>query len=749
MKKNTHLFLYLFILISISLMTHFQPVLCKPLGSFLNTFEICKNPIIISKDNLRKIIASKDFDKGKIIRLCALVDPISFSEKQLQNLGWKVINRLGEIVTLQGNEQTASYLSSVSGICYVKTPLQIPLVSACMDSVRKMTKVDLVNGTLPSNLGTSFSGKNVLVGMVETEFDTHHPAFLDAQGKTRFIAIWDQEDTVKNHNGLSYGRIEWGQELNSDSMFAINGEFHGTLMTSYAAGSDKTYPYYGVAPEATIIGVKYTDANTEADVINGLTWIFHVADSLKVPCVANLSIGMGPGPHDGTSLVDRTIDKLSTPGHVVVGAIGNDGVNQTHISFSLSGNQAKGTFIEATVVSQTNPPRALAYSGADLWGDSGKVFSATYYILDKRNSTYAVSGNQVVTTGSRIYKPDIVQWNDTIEKKKDTLIFYTTVAQSDSLNHRPHLEVTSISTDSNLVMGMSVAYLSNASGTIHAWNIEKIPFFSNGINNFFDGDSAYTLNEIGGTAKKIISVGGYISRATILKWDGTVRDNGEMDNIGKIWPNSGNGPTLDGRMKPEITAPAKWIVGAINRLRPDGGYVVIWPDTHSTNGRYYPATGTSASSPIVAGIVALMLQAKPTLTSDEVKQILQSTAIKDPFTGPLNSNQWGAGKVNAYGALANVLGVTKLEKPFTDHGISGNSLIVSGRQQRVLIIKLKNAGPDKMQVVFYGCSGKKVSCFEIGHTNTVILPTTIPEGVYVAKVLCNGKTIFTQKLALW
>ena len=739
----------LIILLTVSSLVHFQLVLCKPLGRFLNTFEICKNPVIISKDNLRKIIALKDFDKGKIIRLCAFIDPKKFSEEQLQNFGWKVIYRTGEVATLQGNEQSAPYLSSLPGICFVKAPLQMPGISACMDSVRKMTKVDLVNGTIPSNLGSSFTGKNILVGIIETEFDTHHPAFLDAQGKTRFIAIWDQEDTVKKHNGLGYGLIKWGQELNSDSMFAIKGEFHGTLMTSYAVGSDKTYPYYGVAPEAMIIGVKYTDANTEADVINGLTWIFHVADSLKVPCVANLSIGMGPGPHDGTSLVDRTIDKLSTPGHIVVGAIGNDGINQTHISFSLSGNQAKGTFIEATVVSQTNPPRALAYSGADLWGDSGKVFSATYYILDKRNSTYAVSGNQVVTTGSRIYKPDIVQWNDTIEKKKDTLIFYTTVAQSDSLNHKPHLEITSFSTDSNLVLGLSVAYLNNASGIIHAWNIYKIAFLSHGINNFFDGDSAYTLNEIGGTAKKIISVGGYISRATILKWDGTVRDNAEMDNIGKIWPNSGNGPTLDGRMKPEITAPAKWIVGAINRFRPDGGYVVIWPDTHSTNGRYYPATGTSASSPIVAGIVALMLKAKPTLTSDEAKQILQSTAIKDPFTGPLNNNQWGAGKVNAYGALANILNATKIEKPSIPGSLSAKTLFVSGGRERVLIINYKNTGLDKMQLIVYGCNGKKVSCFEIGHTNKVILPTTIPEGVYVAKVLCNGKTIFTQKLALW
>ena len=47
-----------------------------------------------------------------------------------------------------------------------------------------------------------------------------------------------------------------------------------------------------MAPDAMIIGVKYDNYYVATDVINGLDWIFHVADSLKVPCVVSLSIGV-------------------------------------------------------------------------------------------------------------------------------------------------------------------------------------------------------------------------------------------------------------------------------------------------------------------------------------------------------------------------------------------------------------------------------------------------------------------------
>src|SRR5690606_35173389 len=75
-------------------------------------------------------------------------------------------------------------------------------------------------------------------------------------------------------------------------------------------------------------------------------------------------------------------------------------------------------------------------------------------------------------------------------------------------------------------------------------------------------------------------------------------------------------------------------------------------------------SGTSMSSPCVAGIVALMLQANPALTPQQVKEILQNTVRLDSYTGTITAPghvRWGYGKVNAYQAVKTVaptVGVT-------------------------------------------------------------------------------------------
>ncbi|MEO7081139.1 MAG: S8 family peptidase, partial [Flavobacteriales bacterium] len=83
-------------------------------------------------------------------------------------------------------------------------------------------------------------------------------------------------------------------------------------------------------------------------------------------------------------------------------------------------------------------------------------------------------------------------------------------------------------------------------------------------------------------------------------------------------------------------------------------------------GRNYPFarfSGTSMSSPAVTGVVALMLQADPTLTPAEIRDILRQTALTDNFTGvipPGGSTRWGMGKVNAYHAITDILGITAI-----------------------------------------------------------------------------------------
>ena len=64
------------------------------------------------------------------------------------------------------------------------------------------------------------------------------------------------------------------------------------------------------------------------------------------------------------------------------------------------------------------------------------------------------------------------------------------------------------------------------------------------------------------------------------------------------------------------------------------------------------------SSPVVSGIAALMLQVKNDLGPQEIKDIINQTAITDNFTGVIPSggnNTWGNGKVNAYGSVRRVV----------------------------------------------------------------------------------------------
>jgi hypothetical protein len=265
-----------------------------------------------------------------------------------------------------------------------------------------------------------------------------------------------------------------------------------------------------------------------------------------------------------------------------------------------------------------------------------------------------------------------------------------------------------------------------------------------------EGDSASTLNEVGGTAKKIISVGGYTSKSKIITWNGIPFDKHIENEIGKRSFSSGTGPTIDGRIKPDIMAPSDMVVGAMNRLAPEVGQTVIWPDTSTTIGRYTRGTGTSVGSPIVAGAIALMLQAKPSLTVDQVRQILQITAIKDQFTGDLTSpdNLWGWGKLDAYGAVANVLGVIPVGT--IKSGLVSPVIMkfLSTRQGRMIFLSFRSERPRNIQLEFFSLDGRRALSAPVPK-NGLDLPQSLAKGVYFAKLYNEGKTLANQKIAVW
>lgn len=91
---------------------------------------------------------------------------------------------------------------------------------------------------------------------------------------------------------------------------------------------------------------------------------------------------------------------------------------------------------------------------------------------------------------------------------------------------------------------------------------------------------------------------------------------------------SAYGTSLDGVAKPEIIAPGTSIFSVLSKK---SAWNSLYPDRVTYKGEYFRLSGTSMAAPMVAGAVALLLQAEPGLTPDQVKYRLMNagTTVKD------------------------------------------------------------------------------------------------------------------------
>ncbi|MDT0266567.1 S8 family serine peptidase [Streptomyces sp. DSM 44915] len=115
---------------------------------------------------------------------------------------------------------------------------------------------------------------------------------------------------------------------------------------------------------------------------------------------------------------------------------------------------------------------------------------------------------------------------------------------------------------------------------------------------------------------------------------------GSVDRSGAVSRFSGQGPTLDGRLKPELTAPGEGIVAAW----PDG----VPPPAEPPAPGYAALTGTSMATPQVAGAAALLAQADPELDAAGLKALLMASAAP---TADATGYAQGAGRVDLARAL--------------------------------------------------------------------------------------------------
>ncbi|MGA7670154.1 MAG: S8 family peptidase [Nitrolancea sp.] len=120
--------------------------------------------------------------------------------------------------------------------------------------------------------------------------------------------------------------------------------------------------------------------------------------------------------------------------------------------------------------------------------------------------------------------------------------------------------------------------------------------------------------------------------------NGTV---GPADDWIAPWSSSGSSP--DGVTKPDVVAPGRYIAST---LAANSQFQKEYPD-RVVDQNYVWMSGTSMSTAVVSGVAALIFQAHPNWTNDQVKWLLEQTAT------PLNvdSVTEGAGEINASAAV--------------------------------------------------------------------------------------------------
>lgn len=394
---------------------------------------------------------------------------------------------------------------------------------------------------------------------------------------------------------------------------------HGTHVAGTAAGNglgtDNGVPvgtYAGVAPAADLIVVKATRDDsgfTDDDQLAALDYIERFATAQRRPVVANLSLGSQWGAHDGTSAVERAIDRFTlsgAAGRAVAVAAGNDGTNEIHAAAMISGRDR--------VDMEMSIPPADDYFIANVWFEA-----------DDRMRIGVRQPNGAIVLS-------IAPGGDTrcVSAEGGAVVCLSLSGPSQfngAYNVHAYLTVGAVRNG----WALTVEGESAGQGRVDAWAIVPGTRWTSGV------DSRMRI-ATPGTTRGGITVGAYITRSNWLGLDGVIHTT--EGAIGTLAPFSSDGPTRDGRLKPDVSAPGQSIMSSLSRwATPDEEYIA--PD-----GRHHLLIGTSMATPHVTGAIALLFQANPTLTTPELRNYLTAGAYRDSVTGFTPNPRWGAGRLN-------------------------------------------------------------------------------------------------------
>ncbi|MBU6289913.1 MAG: S8 family serine peptidase, partial [Chloroflexi bacterium] len=604
--------------------------------------------------------------------------------------------------------------------------------------VKAVHAVDASGNRLTNPAGGVFDGAGTIVAVIDTGIDFTHEDFKKLGGTSRILAIWDQglmgtgtgaivgADNSELAPAFTYGVVCDRAQITAETCAHKDTNGHGTHVASIAAGN------LGVAPKADILVVNSIGTDG-GNVIDAFQWVVAMAAKAGKPVSVNNSWGGHSGPHDGSDAASLAIDGYATrPGVVMMVAAGNEGQMKLHASGN--GTSSIG-FIPKRTASNIN----VWYDKTDNFSVSLKKPSASTAVLTKK-------GTPNLTAASSDLGVTVSALSNCAANYATYCLITVSLAGLTANTSGWSIEITRSGT--------------TGTGEWHAWVADE------NSAEFVNPDYRVTLDEPA-VAKGAITVGAWTTKrswtpATLPEGVPAGSTYSSPDaTVGSYARFSSIGPTRDGRLKPEVSAPGEVINAALSKDESEPSQQRITTGSAGAANSRIVLQGTSMASPHVAGVVALLLQKNPALTTDQIKAALAGTAASantdtDAFTnvihgaakydgtafvdvppatdmvvaagGPDNTgrpawnNRWGYGKVN----VAKAIGASSAPVTISGQGTISGSVTGLTDGTRSLSVTVASNGKASRDFVLGGTSAAPtVTASRVG-ASTVRTRSTSP-----------------------
>lgn len=565
-----------------------------------------------------------------------------------------------------------------------------PPLRPLMDRASQLTRaVDLRNAT-------GRTGQGTFVGIVDTGVDVFHPDFRNADGSTRVAYYVDFAMAPRGVHAAEeaqcpstlpcavFTRDELDAALRAGDPSALSPDVngHGTHVASLAAGNGgPSGKYAGIAPGADLVAVAAADSQgqfSDAVVAVATGMVFWLAEqegsrrgTPPVPAVVNLSLGSNIGPHDGTAPLERVLASYvgpEHPGRAITVAAGNHAGVYVLPSDHPS---PRGIHTEVHVTSGSLVRVPIAPDPLDT---TTAPISASIVVWLQFRPGDELSVGLDRSAGTWVTpRPTGTGGSYSLGNTLTAVIVNGAVSQLGG-GFDDTSTAAAVIIEGTWPRNETYAITLAGHGTADLW-IESYGDLgpeSGSLGALFQGATKESTVSIPAGHPHLIAVGATLNRTD---W---IDRAGDPVNIGRFGPLtdpapdslvffSGAGPTSDGRVKPDLVAPGALVVGAMGgdadpvdnplSVFASSAFCEVDASCAIVDDDHAVALGTSMSAPMVAGAVALMLEAEPTLTADRILARLQAGARFPSGTVALDP-QLGAGSLDLMG----VLDVEQLER---------------------------------------------------------------------------------------